>query len=201
MIEPFKNPQLAAPTPIRIEGDVVYGHACEWARMHTAVGVKPPRESDPEYRYFHLGGYEWQGQDVDVGCITLHTTHAGLGMTGQEAIKHYEDTGSVCAYVRAGNDAHGIWYCGKLRKGITEEDIEALRGAKISGDWRGYNGRRELIGMLACNVPGYPIERERVLVAGGSLALVASGIVPLPSVRDRLRIRVARSRLAARARR
>lgn len=206
MIEPFKNPGLAQPTPIRFDGDTVYGHAAAWGTDHLGIpGVTPPRGTDGLYRYFHLGGYEWQGQDIDVGAITLHTTHAGIRLSGDEAVKHYEDTGSVAAYVRAGDDASGIWFCGRLAKGISDEDREALLGAKISGDWRGYNGRRELIGMLAVNVPGFSVPRERALLAAAGsdhLALIASGIVfgSDPDPRVALRTRVARRKLAARIR-
>jgi hypothetical protein len=198
--EPFKNPGLDRPTPIRIDGDTVYGHACEWARMHTgSPGVHPPQEADPNYPYFHLGGYDLAGKEIDVGCITLHTIHADIRLPASEAIQHYENTGSVAAYVRAGNDDHGIWYCGKLAKGMSDEDVEALRGSKVSGDWRGYQGKRQLIGMLAVNTAGFPILRERVLIAGASLSLVASGVVPLdPSTaRTRLRAYTLRRRLRA----
>lgn len=206
MIEPFKNPGLTRATPLRIEGDTIYGHFCAWGTQHTArPGVTPPRDCD--YRYFHLGAYKLGAQEIDCGKITLHTCHAGIRMTADDAIDHYENTGSVCAYVKAGNDAHGAWCCGKLATGLEDEDVEALRGATLSGDWRGYNGKRELIGILAVNVPGFPIERERVLVAAGrsddTLALVASGVLPAdpPSAGERLRLRMLRKRLAAAAQR
>jgi hypothetical protein len=204
-MKPFKNPGLSAPTPIRIDDDgTVYGHACEWNRMHTAIpGVRAADvKGDGSYRYFHLGGYKHDGQDIDVGSITLHTLHADIRLPGDEARAHYENTGAVAAYVKAGNDEHGLWFCGRLAAGLDDADVEALRGAKISGDWRGYQGRRELIGMLAVNVPGFPVERERVLVAGG-LALVASGVVPrdpAASARERLRAYALRRRLRALAR-
>ena len=203
MIEPFKNPNLHAPTPIRVLADgTVFGHACDWNRVHTALpGVRAPRECNPDYPYFHLGGYEWKGQEIDVGKITFHALHADVRLPADEARAHYENTASVAAYVKAGNDAHGVWFCGRVAKGLSDEDVEALRGASVSGDWRAYQGRRELIGMLACNVPGFPIERERVMVAGASLALVASGVIPndyVSTARLRLRHRVARARLRAR---
>lgn len=204
MVEAFKDPHLSKPTPLRIEGDVVYGHFCTWDTVHTARPSVRARETrgDGAYRYFHLGGYQWQGHDIDVGSLTLRTIHADIRMNGEQAIRHYEDTGAVAAYVRAGDDEHGGWFCGKLRTGVTEEEIEQLRGASVSGDWRGYNGRRELIGMLAVNTPGFPIPRERVLVAGASLALVASGIVPQDyDPRERLKIHTLRRRLATLAKR
>jgi len=205
MIEPFKDPGLSRPTPLRIEGDVIYGHFAAWGTQHLArPGITPPRTG--EGRYFHLSGYEHNGVEIDVGKITLHTTHAPVqGITSEQAIAHYEHTGTVAAYVRAGDDAHGAWFCGKVAKGLDEETLEALRAATPSGDWRGYNGRRELIGILAVNVPGFPIERERVLVAAAGsdhLALVASGLVVNEAgPGERLRLHMARKALARRAKR
>lgn len=202
--EPFKDPGLTKPTPLRIDGDVVWGHFCCWETMHTGARVRAAEtRTDGAYRYFHLGGYKWQGKDIDVGSLTLRTVHADIRLNGPDAIRHYEDTGAVAAYVRAGDDAHGGWFCGRLRKGISEEDIEALRGAKVSGDWRGYQGRRELIGMLAVNTPGFPVQRERVLVAGG-LSLVASGVVEQdydPRSRLKRHVLARRLRLATLAKR
>lgn len=199
MIEAFKDPQLDRLTPLTVRGDLIYGHFCDWNREHLALpGVKPPRVAD--YRYFHLSGYDWQGKDIDVGKLTLHTTHAPITANSAAARDHYEHTGSVAAYVRAGNDAFGGWFCGRVAKGLDEADLEALRGATPSGDWRGVDGKRELIGLLAVNVPGFPIERERVIVAGGGLALVASGLVlnEAGSPAQRLALREARRALRTR---
>jgi len=200
MIEAFKNPSLSRPTPLRIEGDTIFGHFCAWGTPHMAMpNVTPPRSASG-YRYFHLSGYQLDdGTEIDVGKITLHTTHAPLRASSEAAAQHYENTGTVAAYVRAGDDAHGGWFCGKLAKGLSDADVESLRAATPSGDWRGYNGRRELIGILAVNVPGFPIERERALVAAGNdqLALVASGLV-VNTPADRLRLRVARKALQRR---
>lgn len=199
MIEPFKDPQLAQLTPLTIRGDVIYGHFCKWGQSHmAAAGVTPPRTGDG--RYFHLSGYDWNGTELDVGKITLHTHHAPIRATSQAAVDHYEHTGCVAAYVRAGDDAHGGWFCGRVATGLDDADLEALRGATPSGDWRPYNGKRELIGMLAVNVPGFPIERERVLLASGSerepLALVASGLVLNEAGAPDQRVAAARARLA-----
>lgn len=205
MIEPFKDPGLDRPTPLRIEGDTVYGHFCAWGTPHLGMPHVTPPRSASGYRYFHLSGYEWNGQDIDVGKITLHTTHADIRVGSQAAVEHYEHTGSVAAYVRAGEDQHGGWFCGKLAKGLSDADTEALRAATPSGDWRGYNGKRELIGILAVNVPGFPIERERALIAAGhsdALALVASGLVVNETgPGERLRLHMARKALALRIKR
>lgn len=208
MIEAFKNPGLDRPTPIKILDDgTVYGHVADWAGSHIGRrGTKPPR-NHTGYRYFHLGAYKLGSQEIDVGCITLHAGHSDIRLGADEARKAYEDTGSVAAYIRCGEDSHGIWFSGKLAKGMDDADVEALRGAKVSGDWRGINGKAELIGVLAVNIPGFPIPRERVLVAAGQadpLSLVACGVVEntyVSQVRQELRASVLRRRLAARLKR
>ena len=83
------------------------------------------------------------------------------------------------ADVTVGEDEHGIWVAGALRPGTSPEVIRELRGAVLSGDWRDYEGNLELIGLLAVNVPGFPIPKVAARVAGGrTLALVAAGSDP-----------------------
>lgn len=186
-MKPFEDPQLSAPTPLTVEDDhVVYGHVAEWGRDHLSFPgqrIKPPRSASG-YRYLHLGAYDHAGEDVSVGCITLHTTHAPSNLGAEETRRHYEDTGAVAAYVRCGEDAHGIWFSGKVALALEPKDLEALRGAKVSGDWRSIDGSLELVGILAVSTPGFPIPRPSVRVEAATnqpLALVASGIVLEPS--------------------
>src|SRR5205085_943051 len=51
-----------------------------------------------------------------------------------------------------------------------------LRASAPSGDWRRIGGNLELVGLLAVNVPGFPVPRPQVLTAAGGqqLALVAA---------------------------
>lgn len=205
MIEPFANPHLAAPTPLTVEDDVVFGHVADWKTPHISFlgqRIMPPK-SPSNYRYFHLGAYEYAGLDLDVGCLTLHTTHAPSNLNAEETRRHYESTGAVAAYIRCGEDAHGIWFSGRTALGLTEADKEALRGAKVSGDWRGIEGHLELVGTLAVNTPGYPIPRTSVRIEAATqqpMALVASGIVLEPhfaETRTRLHLANVRRKLRA----
>jgi hypothetical protein len=205
MTEPFADPRLDAPTPLTVEDDVVFGHVAEWGRDHLSFpgrSIKPPK-SPSGYRYLHLGAYQHDGRDVSVGCITLHTTHASSSLNADETRKHYEHTGAVAAYVRCGEDDHGIWFSGRVALGLEPKDLEALRGAKVSGDWRQIDGALELVGILAVSTPGFPIPRPRARIEAGSnqtLALVASGIVVEPhfaETRTRLRLANTRRRLRA----
>jgi hypothetical protein len=85
------------------------------------------------------------------------------------AASHYDNTGTVAADVRAGEDEYGIWVAGALRSTLTDEQIREFRAAPLSGDWRRIGGRLELVAALAVNTPGFPVPRTRarVLVASG----------------------------------
>ena len=88
-------------------------------------------------------------------------------------------TGSAVVDVMAGEDEIGIWVAGAVRPGTTDEQIRTLRAAKLSGDWREIGGSLEMVGVLAVNVPGFPIPKPALAAsAGHQTALVAAGIVP-----------------------
>lgn len=193
----FNDPQLAEPTPITVtDSGRVYGHAALWGTCHVGIPgscVAPPR-SQCGYAAYHLGGRRTQdGTEVAVGTITLGTVHANMNLGASATKRHYEDTGYGVADVRVGEDRWGPWFAGALRRGVTEPQVEELRAAKISGDWRERDGSLELVGLLAVNVPGYPVPRSaaRSAVAAsgysGRVALVAPNVVPRsPRVRQAL---------------
>jgi hypothetical protein len=185
----FADPQLDGPTPLTVtEEGRVYGHAAAFGVCHIADPygdgscVLAPRSSSG-YAYFHLGALETaEGDDLSVGQITLGTGHAGRRADRAAAAAHYDDTGTTVADVRAGEDEFGIWIAGALRPGVNEERRRELAAAKLSGDWRSVRGQLELVGLLAVNVPGFPVPRPEARVAvtaGGQqvLALTAAGVV------------------------
>jgi hypothetical protein len=55
--------------------------------------------------------------------------------------------------------------------------VHELRASgRVSGDWRRIGGQLRLVGLLAVNVPGFPIQAPRARVASGApQALVAAG--------------------------
>jgi hypothetical protein len=85
------------------------------------------------------------------------------------------------ADVSVGNDAHGIWVAGSVRPGTPVERIHELRASgQVSGDWRNIGGHLRLVGLLAVNVPGFPVPKVRAKYTGGhQLALVAAGLPAL----------------------
>lgn len=184
----FDDPELDGLTALTITEDGrVYGHAWEWETCHLSFDtcvVAPHSLTD--YAYFQLGEVECEsGERISIGKITLDTGHAGQRLTRAEATRHYDDTGTVAAYVAFGEDEFGGWFAGAIAPELSESKLRVMRGATISGDWRGVNGNLELIALLAVNVPGFPVPRQRELVASGEfadgrpdiLALTAAGIL------------------------
>lgn len=181
----FTNPGLTGPTPLTVtdEGHV-YGHVATWDVCHIADPegkgkcTLAPR-SLTDYAYFKTGLVRTTEGDVPVGHITMGTGHAGLRMNHVRAAAHYDNTGAVIADITVGEDEFGIWFSGALRPNVTDEQIDVLRAAALSGDWRGIRGNRELVAALAVNVPGFPIPRTALAASAdeGDYALVAAGVL------------------------
>lgn len=180
----FTNPDLSVPTGITVtpEGRV-YGHAALWGTCHigqAGLCVTPPQED--AHPYFMTGAvYTDEGDMVSVGSITLGTGHADITAGHRAATEHYDNTGTAVADVAVGNDAHGIWVAGSVRPGTAPERIHELRASgQVSGDWRNIGGKLRLVGLLAVNVPGFPVPKIKAQYTGGhQLALVAAGLPAL----------------------
>lgn len=179
----FANPNLKQPTPLTVTDDGrVYGHLATWGTCHVGHAhsgcITAPR-SHSNYAYFRVGSVlTGDGTEIATGRITLETRHALGTLSATQTLAHYEDTGKAVADVAAGEDSHGIWIAGAVRPNVSDDQIRALRGSPLSGDWRRVAGNLELVAALAVNVPGFPIPRTAGLVASGKLqSLVASGML------------------------
>lgn len=179
----FSDPGLDEPTPITVDDDGrVRGHAALHGTCHVGVlgeCVTPPAED--EYGHFMTGELVTaSGERVAVGQITLGTGHAPLHLAARPAAEHYDHTGTAVADVSVGRDAHGIWVAGAIRPGVEPSRVAELRASgQVSGDWRRIGGRLRLVGLLAVNVPGFPVPKMRARVAAGvPRALVAAGALP-----------------------
>lgn len=181
----FQRAEADEPTPLTITDDgQVYGHAALWGTCHLGLPgcTTPPANASGTYSWFHLGELDTDGGLTAVGTITLDTGHASLQANARNAVRHYDDTGTQAAYVRAMDGMFGIWVCGTLKPDLDMAIVRELRAAKLSGDWRPVGGNAELVGLLAVNVPGFPVPREQALMACAEngdtrvMALVAAGI-------------------------
>lgn len=172
----FDDPALSAPTALTVTDDGrVFGHLATWGTCHIGLaGCRTAPRSRSGYAYFRLGEVVTaEGGRVATGKITLDGPHADVKLARVDATRHYDDTCTAVADVAAGEDAHGIWIAGAVRPDVPAETVRVLRASSISGDWRSVDGRLELVGALAVNVPGFPV--PRALVASGEVrALVAS---------------------------
>ena len=173
----FENPNLQKPTPLTITDDGhIFGHVADWSRAH--IGYSTPTyapKSPSNYKFFRLGATRVGGltadggEDIPTGVITLGTGHPDLGVSAQDAIAHYDNTGTAVADIATGDDQFGIWFSGMIRD-LDAKTLRILRAAKISGDWRPIDGHNELIAALCVNVPGIPIPRTDYALAASAVA-------------------------------
>jgi hypothetical protein len=182
----FDQPEPDEPTPLTVADDGrVYGHAAVFGTCHIGLpGCTTPPKSHSGYAYFNLGEVVTaEGTRVACGKITVGTGHADLRASRQQTLAHYDDTGTAAADVVVRDGKHGPWVCGAVRPDVDAARVRELTAAPVSGDWRPINGHLELVGLLAVNVPGFPVPRQRALAASvgdgeyETVALVAAGIV------------------------
>ncbi len=184
----FEREEPDHPVPLTYgKNGEVYGHLALWGSCHTGFlngafseCVKPP-PSRNDYADFHLGGFVTaEGKEIAVGKITFNTGHAPLTSGLAAASRHYDNTGSVGAFVRARNGNHGIWLAGATRSNLTPEGVRDLRANPPSGDWRSSDGNLELVASLAVPVPGFPVARPQLALAASAAgeAQVVALILP-----------------------
>lgn len=178
----FMAPEPDELTAITVTEDGrVFGHLAEYGSCHIGfadVCVSPPTSSS-DYAYFHQGEITTEDGPLAVGKITLGTGHASMRASARAAAEHYDNTGTAVAVVRCRDGALGPWLSGRILPGVTDDRVDELRRSGISGDWRGVRrGSRalELVGVLAVNVPGFPVPRTRALAAAGVRSLVAAAV-------------------------
>jgi hypothetical protein len=202
----FEEPNFSQATPITVDDSGhVYGHIASWDMDHIGMpfGTRVPN-SRSNYAYFHTGVVRTdEGKDVNVGQLTLSGGHAPLSANAAMAIKHYDDTRSAVADVRAGEDAYGVWVSGALRPDVTPQQVRMFRASSPSGDWRQIKGALELVAVCQVNVPGFPVARAQV-ASGAVCTLVAAGAQGLAMMhsqtQDTMEERLARLEFAERER-
>jgi hypothetical protein len=170
-----QEPDSATPLTFTEDGEV-YGHIAAFGSCHTgfingawSACVTPP-VSRTGYAHFHVGEIVTaEGDAIPIGKLMIgEGGHASPSGSRNAARAHYDQTGRVGAYVRATDGQHGIWVCGALNTGLTDEQMRDLRANPPSGDWRAVDGNLELIAALAVPVPGYPVPRSQMALAASA---------------------------------
>lgn len=177
------EPDHVQPFVITDEGQV-YGHIADWKTCHGNTGAYgecmiAPR-SPSGYANFLLGYVETDEGPIPTGCLTIGGGHANGRLSMRDAQRHYDDSTAAWADVHVIDGEHGIWACGWVRPGTSEEMVVAARASKLSGDWRRGPHGLDMIAALAVNAPGFAIPRVAANLRGGEVySLVAAGVVDM----------------------
>ena len=174
----FEMSEADGPTPLTFTADgQVFGHLALWETCHRGFlngtysdCIKAPRSST-NYEQFYAGGRieTERGEFLPVGRLTYDTDHAPLTAGMRAASRHYDNTGSVGAFVQARDGQYGIWVTGSVRSDLAPEGVRDMRANPPSGDWRSLRaGVLELIASLAVPVPGFPITRSQLALAASA---------------------------------
>ena len=103
-----------------------------------------------------VAGADGHTYRINAGNITMGCSHPSPDDPRRAdprwAIQQYDNTCSIVARVRVGEDDHGVWVAGALLHGIEPEAVERMMACALSGDWQ--NGR--LNAALLVPVEGFP---------------------------------------------
>ena len=193
----FSDPSLEGPTPVTVTEDGrVFGHLALWDSHHVGMPgrrVNPPR-SRSGYASFHQSTVVTERGRVAVGRLTVGGGHASARAGVRAAAEHYDETGTCWAFVRAGEDEHGIWVAGEVNHDADPVKVREGAQAPLSGDWRRVGAGLELVAALSVSTPGFPVRRESTNSVGEEYALVAAAAVePVVSVEDIARAAIDRA--------
>lgn len=182
----FSDPGLAGPTALTLDSETgrVYGHLALWGTEHVGMpgrGITPPH-SHTGYALFHVSTLDTTDGPISVGRLTVGCGHAAHDASMTDATAHYDNAGTTWAYVRAGEDTHGIWVSGIINPDAPKDRIRAGLTAPLSGDWRNVGGNLELVAALSVNTPGFPVPRAYSTTQARAYSLVACGVLrPQPA--------------------
>lgn len=194
---PNMDPAERTGGHVRVDADGrIYGYVAKFGDCHISFMDRCQTTPKTRCAYSAFRGGRTvtaEGDLIPTGPVTTVTTHAHEDMRAVDATAHYAHSGCAAADVACGEDDYGVWVAGAMRPGATAEQVRALRGGGISGDWRPIRGNLELVGVLAVNiggfclgealaasggiVPGYHARAKVELRTGKVLSLVAAGRV------------------------
>lgn len=216
----FNEPTDVTPSgalTVTSEGRI-YGYVAPADVRHRSFmdrAVYAPRKKVDYERFMGGETIVSDGGRVRTGNITMNCGHAStaVGLNASQATEHYDNTCSVVATVRVGENRNGTWFAGALLPDVTPEQVRRVMACRLSGDWRAHldkPGWREFVAALLVPVPGFPMARTAPSVQTTEGELVASSvpvqfvvqenpITTISSVRKSLEDRVAALRTSVTA--
>lgn len=119
---------------------------------------------------------------IATGPITMNCGHAPNTpkMRGASRQEHYDNSCSVVATARVGENGRGVWIAGALLPDVPGEQVRRMMACQLSGDWgphRERPGKRELCGALLVPVPGFP--RRSYQTVNVKAGLLTRSLTPL----------------------
>jgi len=165
----FHMPEPAMPRPLTVTEDGrVYAHLSVWESCHDGIEgrcMMTPRPTD-SYASFNTSGVLTDRGMVRCGPLFLLGGHPEGGLQGRAIADAYGGIENAWADVRIIEGRHGPWMSGRVRPGLSDEQLHMARASRISGHW--VNTR--LVAVVSVNVPGFNVpgltEGEMDLVAG-----------------------------------
>lgn len=144
-----------------------------------------------------VAGADGNVYQIPAGNVTFDCGHPSPHDARRQdpswAMQHYDNSCSVAARVRVGENTYGTWVAGGLLHGITPDAFERMMACALSGDWQG----GKLNAALLVPVEGFPIAasarlrvRDDVLVAS-TIPIVYDAPSPVADTRATLE-RIAR---------
>jgi hypothetical protein len=122
-----------------------------------------------------VAGADGQVYKINAGNVTFDCGHASpmdpRRADPSWAAAHYENSCSIAARVRVGENRNGTWVAGALLHGITPDTVERMMACALSGDWQ--DGK--LKGALLVPVEGFP-RAQTASVRIREDAMVASSV-------------------------
>lgn len=169
--EVFAKQTYDAYTPARIDADGrVSGHVVPWGECH--IGFKDRcvlvAGSDNAYRYARTGHVLTREGDLMPTARVYaqfragRRGHAPEHLAAADATAWYEEMSQAVADVVIYDDQFGMQIQGRVRPGITQHQLIALRASDLSPDWRAIRGKRECLAIAAVNVSGFPSRYDRI---------------------------------------
>jgi hypothetical protein len=174
----YSHPEPDGYTRLTVTDDgQVYGHIAPWGAAHRATGVSSDKVRGDDFSEFHTGRVTTaEGDDLDIGHLTIGGGHAPLDVTPQAALEHYDNVATAWAHVRASEGQHGIWVAGSVAPGATDLMVHKAKAFPPSGDWRQFvrGGPYRMIACCQVVTPGFPVHELKAQIAAAGQALVAS---------------------------
>lgn len=182
----FNEPTDVTPTgalTVTPEGRI-YGYVAPLGVRHRSFAGKEVTVPTRKVDYTRFMGGETivdDGGRVSTGTITMNCGHASTSptLTASQAAEHYDNTCSMVATVRVGENRNGVWMAGALLPDVGPDEIRRIMASRLSGDWRAHldkPGWREFVAALLVPVPGFPMARTAPSVTASEGVLVASSV-------------------------